>query len=67
MNFKPTLWKTVLSIIIGYGLSYIITGIVFSGLGSFVSAYNIGLYGLWIVFAVASYCIWSAMQKKVIK
>ena len=64
MNFRFTWWKTVLSIIIGYGISYLITSVVFGGLNlMFGLTYNIGLYGLWIVFAIAIYCIWSAMQK----
>ena len=65
MNFRFTLWKTIFSIIIGYAISYVITVIIIGRLDLMHSlVYNIGLYGLWIIFAAATYCIWSVTQKK---
>ena len=65
MNFKFTLWKTIFSIVIGYAISYMITSGVIVSLGFIHDlVYNIGLYGLWVVFAVATYCIWSIIQKR---
>ena len=69
MNFKPTFWKIILSILIPIIASMLFLGIKFnvSGLtyllhGAFTSnLYKVGYYIIIVFFVI--YIIWSLLQK----
>jgi len=79
MNFKPTTWKIILSIVLGIILGYVFFGLMFNvipsepnqvaselGSSTVVSAFpSFGaLWMFYILSAVVIYVIWSLIQKK---
>lgn len=65
MNFKPNLWKVIVSIIVGIIETYIWPLITCFGAKFCLSSPNIPYYiGQIIVVGLIVYIIWSLFQKK---
>ena len=75
MNFKPTLWKTIVGLVVGFIVSYlfIFTGFLGEPTEGFFSIYYLMSFfsevwllhwGIILVVAIIVYIIWSLFQKK---
>lgn len=59
MNFKPTKWKVIISVVIGFVLGFLVSIRTFFGLGLQISLLII----VWIVILLIIYIIWSLIEK----
>ena len=60
MKFKPTLWKVIVSLIIGFVLGFLNYKILVYGTGLKIE----NLISIWAIASIVSYIIWSLIQKK---
>jgi hypothetical protein len=65
MNFKPTLWKTIVSVIISIIISFPLSYTKFFGGGQNFFYFDFKLFIISVlVISVIIYLIWSLLQKK---
>jgi len=64
MNFKPTLWKTIISIIIGAIGIFLIFSIIYTGDSILRFVFNMPLIYVFLILFVVTYIIWSLFQKR---
>ena len=71
MNFKPTLWKTIISAVLGFLVDVLLSQTYITCMGEFCPQptgyshiFDPAAITFWIVSAIIIYTIWSLFEKK---